>query len=368
MFSLSPKSTIATSGPPSAGSPTSRMPAGETWPTKSWSSQRGTARAASTAASGSTSPGAVTMRAQRAVGPQVAGEGAGVDAGDGRDAMRRAGATPAGRASRRRPRSRWPRRAPRSQGRIGLVVVDEAAVVADERVGHDHDLAGVRGVRADLLVAGLARVDDEVAAGARGAPRRRCRGRSLPSSRARSAGPRSPMRGIDDRAGARQRAARSRGMQRKEWVDRRSGTAVRTGAQGAAGSRDHRRTSLLSGLTGPVRRPHRTGRQGPRKGSMGGPPGRGPGRSGRGRRRSGRSSGSVVGSGSGLGAGSASASSSASASASGSAWASGAGSSRGAPARPGRWRVFVGVGARYLSSGDRCPASGTSGRRGRRSP
>ena len=46
-----------------------------------------------------------------------------------------------------------------------LVVVGQAAVVADERVGHDHDLAGVRGVGADLLVAGLARVDDEVAAG-----------------------------------------------------------------------------------------------------------------------------------------------------------------------------------------------------------
>ena len=45
-----------------------------------------------------------------------------------------------------------------------LVVVDQSAVVADQRVGHDHDLARVRRVGADLLVAGLARVDHEVAA------------------------------------------------------------------------------------------------------------------------------------------------------------------------------------------------------------
>jgi len=49
-----------------------------------------------------------------------------------------------------------------------LVVVDEPAVVADQRIRHDHDLAGVRGVGADLLVARLARVHDEVAAGRRG--------------------------------------------------------------------------------------------------------------------------------------------------------------------------------------------------------
>ena len=45
-----------------------------------------------------------------------------------------------------------------------LVVVDQAAVVADQRVGRDHDLARVRRVGADLLVAGLARVHHEVAA------------------------------------------------------------------------------------------------------------------------------------------------------------------------------------------------------------
>ena len=44
-----------------------------------------------------------------------------------------------------------------------LVVCHESAVVADERVGHDDDLARVGGVGADLLVAGLARVHDEIA-------------------------------------------------------------------------------------------------------------------------------------------------------------------------------------------------------------
>ena len=50
-------------------------------------------------------------------------------------------------------------------GSLGLVVTREPAVVADERIGHDHDLPGVRGVGADLLVAGLGGVDDQVAAG-----------------------------------------------------------------------------------------------------------------------------------------------------------------------------------------------------------
>ena len=51
-----------------------------------------------------------------------------------------------------------------------LVVVDQAAVVADQRIGHDHDLARVRRVGADLLVAGLARVHHEVAARRDGRP------------------------------------------------------------------------------------------------------------------------------------------------------------------------------------------------------
>ena len=50
-------------------------------------------------------------------------------------------------------------------GSFGLVVTREATVVADERIGHDHDLAGIRGVGADLLVAGLGGVDHQVAAG-----------------------------------------------------------------------------------------------------------------------------------------------------------------------------------------------------------
>ncbi len=46
---------------------------------------------------------------------------------------------------------------------LRLVVLDEAAVVADEGIGHGHDLTGVRGVRGDLLVARLAGVGDQVA-------------------------------------------------------------------------------------------------------------------------------------------------------------------------------------------------------------
>jgi hypothetical protein len=48
-------------------------------------------------------------------------------------------------------------------GPLGLVVVSDAAVVADERVRHDDELAGVAGIGGDLLVAGLAGVHDEVA-------------------------------------------------------------------------------------------------------------------------------------------------------------------------------------------------------------
>ena len=94
--------------------------------------------------------------------PQVSGQRPRVDAGDGRDAgvaqERRelAGIVEHGRGRIGDDQG--------SQPRVGrLVVVDESAVVADERVGHDHDLAGVRRVGADLLVAGLARIDDEIA-------------------------------------------------------------------------------------------------------------------------------------------------------------------------------------------------------------
>src|SRR6185503_18531586 len=48
-------------------------------------------------------------------------------------------------------------------------------VVPDEGVRHHHDLAGVGRVRADLLVARLARVDDEVATGGHGRTERHAR-------------------------------------------------------------------------------------------------------------------------------------------------------------------------------------------------
>ena len=171
MFALRPRSTIAIRGPVSPGSSTSVTAVGETCPTKSWSSQRWTAAAAARAASSSVSPGAVTMprrqpfarrwRARARVStPAIAGIAVVAQqrrelAGVVEDRGRRVGHD-------QRPEPRPDR----------LVVHGQPAVVADQRVGHDHDLAGVRGVGADLLVAGLAGVDDEVAAGrGRGAER-----------------------------------------------------------------------------------------------------------------------------------------------------------------------------------------------------
>ena len=51
----------------------------------------------------------------------------------------------------------WPdrRSSPRSHGRRDWSSRQHAPVVADQRIGHQHDLAGVRRVGADLLVAGL---------------------------------------------------------------------------------------------------------------------------------------------------------------------------------------------------------------------
>ena len=138
-------------------------------------------------------PGAVTMPRRLPCRAQVPGQRAGVDAGDGRDAVVAQergqlarvvedGGRGVGHDEAAQPRARR------------LVVVAQPAVVADQRVGHDDDLAGVRRVRADLLVAGLARVDDEVAAGRDAAPKA-MPGKTVPSSSASSAGPRSPMRG-----------------------------------------------------------------------------------------------------------------------------------------------------------------------------
>ncbi len=44
-----------------------------------------------------------------------------------------------------------------------MIVVSEAAVVADEREGHDHDLTGIAGIGADLLIAGLRCIHDQIA-------------------------------------------------------------------------------------------------------------------------------------------------------------------------------------------------------------
>ncbi len=140
---------------------------------------------------------------QRAVGPEVAGEASGVHAGDGRDAVIA------------QERGELAGILEHGGGRIGdhkgpqprparLVVGDEPAVVADERVGHDHDLAGIRGVGADLLVARLARVDHEVAAGRDRCPEGDAR-EDRPVLQRQQRRTQIPDSGIDDRAGPRRR-------------------------------------------------------------------------------------------------------------------------------------------------------------------
>ena len=252
MLDFNPKSTIPISGPPSSARPTSMIDDGETWPTKSWSSQRGTARAAATAASRSIAPGAVTIAAHAAVRPQVTGKRAGVDAGDGRDV---------GIAQQR---SQLARIVEHGRRRVGddqrpqprpdrLVVVDQAAVVADEGIGHDHDLAGVRGVGADLLVAGLAGVDDEVAAGrdrrAEGDPREDRPVLERQQRRTQVADPR-----IDDRARS---GCRGHGSGDHVAPDTTNPPASRARWADACADID----ASFAGLTGPVRQPHRTGHE-----------------------------------------------------------------------------------------------------------
>ena len=190
--------------------------------------------------------------AQAAVRAQVAGERAGVHAGDGRDrrvAQERgqlAGVVENGR--------RGVGHDERTQPRPGrLVLVGKAAVVADERVGHDDDLAGIRGVGADLLVAGLARVDDQVA----------------------TRGDRSP-----ERHAGKERAILERQQRRSEIPDPGIDDGARPGCR-RHGSRDHAAPDTtnppasgarwadacadidasFAGLTGPVRQPHRTGHE-----------------------------------------------------------------------------------------------------------
>ncbi len=165
---------------------------------------------------------------------------------------------------RRRP-WRWRRRGPRSHGRSDWSSSSEPPVVADERVGHDHDLAGVRGVRADLLVAGLARVDDEVAAGrGRRAPK------AMPGKTCRPRAPAGPARGR--RCAGRRPAEVGRDGGNDHVVGtasiaRPEGRRHRPAGRGGR-SADGRGTSisLLPGLTGPVRRPHGTGHERTRSG------------------------------------------------------------------------------------------------------
>ena len=203
MLFLSPRSTIPMRGPVSPGDSYSVTSGGDTWPTKSWSSQRWTARAAAWAAATSTSPGAVTMpRRQPLARRWRARARVSTPAIAGIRASRRSAASclravehgGRGVGDDQRPQPRADR----------LVVVGQPPVVADQRIGHDHDLAGVRGVRADLLVAGLARVDDEIAAGRDGGPEGHARedGAVLERQQGR---PEVPDPRIDDRARARRR-------------------------------------------------------------------------------------------------------------------------------------------------------------------
>src|SRR3954447_25344305 len=97
-------------------------------------------------------------------------------------------------------------------------------------------------------------------------------GKTRPSSRARRAGPLSPTRGST--------IALARGRGGEITRESRATGAV-TGAAGQVDRRTRPRSmSLLSGLTGPVRRPHGTGRQGFPEGyriGRSGGGGRGPG-------------------------------------------------------------------------------------------
>ena len=112
------------------------------------------------------------------------------------------------RASSRTAAVAWATTSPRSHGRSDWSSSREPAVVADQRVGHHDDLAGVRGIGRDLLVAGLRGVDDEVAArGDRGAERDAREDRAVLEREER--GPGVADAGIDERVGAGQRRMRN---------------------------------------------------------------------------------------------------------------------------------------------------------------
>ena len=107
--------------------------------------------------------------AQRPGGPEMAGQRPRVDAGDRRNAVGAQEGCQLPRIVEDRGRGIGHDEPPEPRLHR-LVVVDQAAVVADQRVGHDHDLARVRRVGTDLLVAGLARVHHEIAARRDGRP------------------------------------------------------------------------------------------------------------------------------------------------------------------------------------------------------
>ncbi len=190
--------------------------------------------------------------AQAAVRAQVSREGTRVDARDGRDrvvAQQRGELSRIGQDGRGRVRDDertkpWLDR---------LVVVRQPAVVPDQRVGHDHDLARIRGVGADLLVAGLARIDDEVAAGGDRRPERHARedGAVLEGQERR---PEIADPGIDDRTGAWHRGD---GSADHVAPDTTNPPATRARWANACADID----ASFAGLTGPVRQPHRTGHE-----------------------------------------------------------------------------------------------------------
>ena len=200
-------------------------------------------------------PGLRDDRPEAAARPEVPGEGSRVDARDRRDALaaeqRRELADVVDDGGRRVRDDERPEPRP-----DGLVVVGDAPVVADQRVGHHDDLAGVRGIGADLLVAGLRGVDDEVAAGRRVGPERDP-GEHRPvlerqQRRTALAHPR-----VDDRA----RPGERRMDPRRRRVDRhRRGPDMKTPpARRARWTRGHTRSASFpasrdryAGLTGPA--------------------------------------------------------------------------------------------------------------------
>ena len=250
MFFFRPRSTIPIRGPVSPAASKSVIAAGETCADEvlvlpARDGRGGRARPCP----GRSSPGAVTMPRRQPLARRWRASARVSTPGDRRDVVvaqqRRelAGVVEDGRGGVRDDERPQP-------GPDRLVVVGQAAVVADERIGHDDDLAGIGGVGADLLVAGLAGVDDEVAA--RGD---RCAERD---ARGRPCRPRAP-------------AAPARGHRSGDRRSRSSAAAVGrspacrynepTGLMGAVGEDVRGHSPSFAGLTGPVRQPHRTGHE-----------------------------------------------------------------------------------------------------------